>query len=223
MAKKAKVERTKTKQTKAKQSKTRPTTAAAKQTTTSISGSTALPEPVFHEPTFSEGAFLPDPTGFATTHPNDKDLYKKLGDLLKKDVVPFDRARDAPSTLFTLSEAYGPHGPAVIGIINKNEKIVFHAIGDSGATSAGTKYGHELSVADHVTNDCRGLNVQIVCAGAIEHADTRHTFGLLCSRDKRPGDRTAERSYKLPPCNVDRHRTLQRGSRGLECRKQYHA
>jgi hypothetical protein len=32
---------------------------------------------------------------------------------------------------------------------------VFHAIGDSGATSAGQKYGHELSVADHVTNDCR--------------------------------------------------------------------
>ncbi len=177
MAKKAKVERTKTKQTKAKQSKTRPTTAAAKQTTTSISGSTALPEPVFHEPTFSEGAFLPDPTGFATTHPNDKDLYKKLGDLLKKDVVPFDRARDAPSTLFTLSEAYGPHGPAVIGIINKNEKIVFHAIGDSGATSAGTKYGHELSVADHVTNDCRASAVADRPAFLFHLGDVVYDFG----------------------------------------------
>ncbi len=63
--------------------------------------------------------------------------------------------RGAPGDLFTLSEAYGAHGPDVTAIINKNHRIVFHAIGDSGATSAGKKYGHELSVADDVTNDCR--------------------------------------------------------------------
>jgi hypothetical protein len=157
MPKKAKIQQTKTKQTRANPSKTRPATGAAKQATTSKSGSTALPGPVFHEPTFSEGAFLPDPIGFATPHDEESDdaLYKKLGDKLKKDVVPFAKARGAPSSLLTLSDAYGPNGPAVTGIINKNARIVFHAIGDSGATSAGQKYGHELSVADHVTNDCR--------------------------------------------------------------------
>jgi hypothetical protein len=148
--------KTRTKPTKAKPSRKTPVkTAPAKQKPASTTGSVPLPGPVFHEPTFNEGAFQPDPTGFATTHPSDEALYQKLGDALKKDVVPFDKARGEPKDLFTLSEAYGAHGPDVTEIINKNQRIVFHAIGDSGATSAGKKYGYELSVADHVTNDCR--------------------------------------------------------------------
>jgi hypothetical protein len=158
MAKKAKGKQAKTNQKGAKKSKNKPaSTAAAKQAVTSKNGSTPLPAPVFHEPAFSEGAFLPDPTGFSTPHDEKSDdaLYKQLGDKLKTDVVTFPQARGAPNTLFALSDAYGPHGPEVVGIINNNKKIVFHAIGDSGATSAGKKYGHELSVADHVTDDCR--------------------------------------------------------------------
>jgi hypothetical protein len=157
MAKKAKAKPTKTKQAKAKQRRTGPAkTAAAKRAPNTASGSARLPGPVFHEPAFSEGQFIPDPTGFATTITvTDQNIYKTLGDQLKTAVVPFDKARGAPSDLFTLSAAYGPHGPDVTGIINKNGRIVFHAIGDSGATAAGKKYGHELSVADHITNDCR--------------------------------------------------------------------
>jgi hypothetical protein len=158
MAKKAKARQPKAKQTGAKRGKVSPKKAApVKQAAPPTDGSTPMPAPVFQEPVFNEGQFLPDPNGFAVTHDakKDDDLYKKLGDKLKTDVVSFDKARGTLSDLFTLSNAYGPYGPDVIGIINNSKQIVFHAIGDSGATSAGKKYGHELSVADHVTNDCR--------------------------------------------------------------------
>jgi hypothetical protein len=161
VAKKAK--KAKTSKAKAKTAKAKPGTAKAakaaptKQVATSGSGSTPLPGPVFHEPAFNEGQFLPDPTGFTVTHDTKADdaLYKTLGNKLKTQVVPFAQSRGAPSDLFTLSDAYGTYGPQVTGIINGNARIVFHAIGDSGATSAGKKYGHELSVADHITSDCQ--------------------------------------------------------------------
>jgi Calcineurin-like phosphoesterase len=175
-----KVKAKKTKQTKARPNKSAPASRrAARQARASNDSSTALPAPVFHEPVFNEGQFLPDPTGFSTPHDEKSDnaLYKKLGDLLKTDVVSFDKARGKPSDLLALSDAYGPHGPEVIGIINTNKRIVFHAIGDSGATSAGKKYGHELSVADHVTNDCRTSAEQDRPAFLFHLGDVVYDFG----------------------------------------------
>jgi len=110
---------------------------------------------MFSEPVFNEnGAPTPDPTTFRTQHdPNkDKQLYNQVQKLLTKDTVKFNAARGNPGDVFTLASALGSQGPADVQAIQKAGQIVFHATGDSGASSLG-KLGHELSVADHLTND----------------------------------------------------------------------
>jgi len=114
---------------------------------------THLPQPVFHEPVFGEDASTADPTGFLTRHGSDTELYKEIGDLAKKDVVDIPASRAANDALFTLAEAYGNHGVAVTNAITGAKNILFHALGDSGASNAG-KYPNELRVADQVTLDC---------------------------------------------------------------------
>jgi len=114
-----------------------------------------LPQPLFGEPVFNEnGAPTPDPTTFRTTHDanKDKQLYNQVQNLLTKDTVKFNTARGNPGDVFTLASALGSQGPADVQTIQKDGQIVFHATGDSGASSLG-KLGHELSVADHLTND----------------------------------------------------------------------
>ncbi len=114
-----------------------------------------LPQPMFGEPVFDEGGTpTPDPTTFRAPHdPNvDKQLYQKVQGLLTKDTVSFTTARGNPGDLFTLASALGSQGPKDMQAIQTAGQIVFHATGDSGASSLG-KLGHELSVADHLTND----------------------------------------------------------------------
>ena len=114
-----------------------------------------LPQPLFSEPVFNEsGAPTPDPTTFRTPHDPNKDnqLYKKVQNLLSEDTVSFPAATGNPGDLFTLTSALGSQGPSDVQAIQAAGQIVFHAIGDSGAASA-AKYGNELSVADHLTND----------------------------------------------------------------------
>ncbi len=113
---------------------------------------TQLPQPVFHEPIFREDGSLPDPTGFSTAHPSDTALYQQIGDLAKKDVVAVPKSRTGDDQLFGLAEAYGSHGPQIIKKITGAGKIVFHSLGDSGASNAG-KYANEMRVADQVTLD----------------------------------------------------------------------
>jgi hypothetical protein len=113
-----------------------------------------VPQPVFHEPIFGETGNAPDPTGFETDHPSDNDVYRKIEDLLKKEVVPVPKSRLADHDIYTLEQAYGAHGAQVVEKIRANTKIVFHALGDSGASNSG-KYGNELRVADQVTLDAR--------------------------------------------------------------------
>lgn len=110
---------------------------------------------MFGEPVFNEsGAPTPDPTTFRTAHDPNKDnqLYKKVQNLLTQDTVSFPVARGNPGDLFTLTSALGSQGPADVQAIQAAGQIVFHAIGDSGASSV-AKLGNELSVADHLTND----------------------------------------------------------------------
>lgn len=111
-----------------------------------------LPDPVFHEPVFGEADNLPDPNGFSTAHPGDSELYKQIGDLLKKDVVAIPQSRVAADAVFPLAEAYGSHGPQVNKLIEDAGKIIFHALGDSGASNI-RKYADELHVSDQVTLD----------------------------------------------------------------------
>ncbi len=114
--------------------------------------STVLPQPIFNE-----GDVTPDPTRFTTAHPSDNPLYNKLGNLLQKDVVPFDKSPAKPDSLYTLEEALGPHGAQRIAQIRAAKKIIFHSAGDTGASNEG-KYGNELRVADQLANDCRSAN-----------------------------------------------------------------
>ena len=93
-----------------------------------------LPQPIFHEPIFSEDGSRPDPNGFSTSHPSDSALYNEIGDLLKKDVVAVPPSRIAADQMFGLGDAYGSHGPQIIKKITDAGKIIFHALGDSGAS-----------------------------------------------------------------------------------------
>lgn len=111
-----------------------------------------LAQPVFHEPVFGEDGPSSDPTGFSTTHPNDNAVYKQIEDLLTKDVVAIPKSRIAADQMFSLGEAYGNHGPQVTKAIETAGTIVFHALGDSGASNSG-KYPNEIRVADQVTLD----------------------------------------------------------------------
>jgi calcineurin-like phosphoesterase family protein len=111
-----------------------------------------LPQPIFGEPVFNEGVPTPDPSQFTVT-PTDEDLYTNaLQKLLYKDVVGFDQASGQPSDVFSLSDAWGSHGPDVIQAINQAKSIAFHMLGDSGASTA-ANFPAMIRVSDAATND----------------------------------------------------------------------
>ena len=135
-----------------------------------------LPHPVFHEPIFGEEGTLPDPTGFSTQHPSDTDLYNQIGNLLKTEVVPVPPSRIATDQMFSLVDAYGSHGPQIKQIIEHAGKIIFHALGDSGASNAG-KYPNELRVADQVTVDAHSSTQDNRPAFLFHIGDIVYNFG----------------------------------------------
>jgi hypothetical protein len=113
-----------------------------------------LPQPIFDEPVFAEGKPTPDPTRFRVPHPSDAELYKRIEDLLYKDVVAFPQSRVAASELYALETAWGPHGPEILQRIRESGRIVFHAVGDIGASTQG-KYPGEIRVSDAITLECQ--------------------------------------------------------------------
>ena len=135
-----------------------------------------LPQPVFHEPIFGEDGSLSDPTGFSTTHPSDNALYKKIGDLSKKDVVAVPKSRIGPDEMFSLAEAYGSHGPQIVKKITTAGKIIFHVLGDSGASNTG-KFANELCVADQVTLDSASASEDNRAAFLFHLGDVVYNFG----------------------------------------------
>jgi hypothetical protein len=88
---------------------------------------TVLPQPIF-----SEGSVTRDPTQFITKHPSDSVLYKEIGDLLKKDVVSFDKSRVQPDEVVSFKDALGAHGNEIVQNIKKTGKIIFHFRGRHG-------------------------------------------------------------------------------------------
>ena len=135
-----------------------------------------LPQPVFHEPIFGEDGSLSDPTGFSTAHPSDNALYKKIGDLSKKDVVAVPKSRIGPDEMFSLAEAYGSHGPQIVKKITTAGKIIFHVLGDSGASNTG-KFANELRVADQVTLDSASASEDNRAAFLFHLGDVVYNFG----------------------------------------------
>lgn len=117
--------------------------------------SSPLSQPMFSEPTFNEqGTPTPDPTSFRTPHDPKQDdvLYNEFKKLMEKDTVSFDTIRGKNDDLLSLATALGSNGPSDVQDIQKSGKVVFHAIGDSGASNE-RKLPGELNVADHITND----------------------------------------------------------------------
>ena len=117
------------------------------------SASFRLPQPQFDEPTFAEGVPTPDPTRFTVPHPSDAQQYQQIQALLYEDAVAFPPSRGSPADLYTLSAALGAHGPEMVQAIQAAGHIVFHTVGDIGASSQ-AKYPGELRVSDQVTIDC---------------------------------------------------------------------
>jgi Calcineurin-like phosphoesterase len=114
-----------------------------------------MPRPEFvplSEPIFAESTVTTDPKKFKVDHPSDAALYKQLQDLLSKDVVSFDPPRGQPSDLFPLQQSLGSQGPQIIRAIQSAGQIVFHSVGDTGASNQ-KKFGNELSAADQMTAD----------------------------------------------------------------------
>jgi Calcineurin-like phosphoesterase len=137
---------------------------------------THVVQPIFHEPFFGEQGQPADPTGFSTQHGSDTELYNQIGDLAKKDVVAVPESRARHDAVFSLSDAYGNHGPQVVQKIKANGRIVFHALGDSGA-SASRKYPDELHVADQVTLDCASSAEADRAAFLFHLGDVVYNFG----------------------------------------------
>src|ERR1700759_3843177 len=90
-----------------------------------------IPHPIFQEPAFNEAVVSGDPAGFQQPHPSDDDVYKRIEDLLSKDVVVFEKSRLAPGEIFKLETALGARGADIVGQISGAGEIVFHALGDS--------------------------------------------------------------------------------------------
>jgi hypothetical protein len=135
-----------------------------------------LSEPIFHEPVFGEDGATPDPTAFVQPHPSDDAVYKQIQDLLKTQVVGFAASRAAKDALYTLAQAYGSRGKDVVNKIQTQGRIVFHGIGDSGASKEAV-YRNELSVADQLTMDCN-TNQPANCPSFCLHlGDIVYDFG----------------------------------------------
>lgn len=111
-----------------------------------------IPQPVFGQPVFNEGVATPDPTHFLIPHPSDNALYQKLGNTLQTNTVAFPVSRAAVDEVYPLATAYGARGPATIQAIQHQGKITFHAVGDTGASSA-NGYSQEIHVADQLSSD----------------------------------------------------------------------
>lgn len=131
---------------------------------------------VLSQPVFSEAGTTPDPSGFSVQHPSDSQLYKEIGNRLKEDVVPFEKARGNADDLYSLQNALGPHGPGIVQDIKKTGKIIFHAAGDTGASNQ-RKYGHELTVADQITKDCQSANAANRPSFLFHLGDVVYDFG----------------------------------------------
>jgi hypothetical protein len=135
-----------------------------------------LGHPIFDEPVFNEGVVTPAPKDFAVFHANDNDIYKQVEELLKKQVVSFEKSRLPDDGIYTFAEALGTNGAAVAAAIQKNRQIVFHAVGDSGATSKAA-YRDELRVFEHATLDLRSASVEERAAFFYHLGDLVYDFG----------------------------------------------
>ena len=140
------------------------------------SANTQLDHPLFSQPVFNETQKTIDQAGFQTPFTKDDAIYKQIENLLKKDVVSFEKSRAADDALYTLAAAYGSTGKKVVDQITASGGIVFHALGDSGATTS-KKYKNEVTVADQLTQDAYTQEVDDRPSFLFHLGDVVYDFG----------------------------------------------
>jgi hypothetical protein len=139
-----------------------------------------LSQPLFNEPTFGEGGkILPDPDHFAVKHLSDKAIYAQLDvtKALQRDVIAFDKSRLPDQETYPLENAFGSQGADFVRSISRNNKIVFHLVGDSGATQEGKKYKDELGVSDVLSSESRSASPADCPAFLYHLGDVVYDFG----------------------------------------------
>jgi hypothetical protein len=138
---------------------------------------TAPATPLFSEPIFGEGGkVLPDPKGFLQPHPSDNATYAKIEALLDTQTCSFNASTVADGEVFSLADAFGPQGPAVVAAVQKQGQIVFHCAGDTGASAAGN-YSNEVHVFDVVAADFQARSVPNQAAFFYHLGDIIYNFG----------------------------------------------
>jgi hypothetical protein len=109
-------------------------------------GSLVIGDPQFGEPTTS-----PDPSTFLQAHGSDSALYA----LVQRHLLqPVPRSRTVDSVM-TLADAWGSAGAAKEKAIQKNNKIVFHCVGDTGSVKGPQT---QSQVADKLVGDFAETN-----------------------------------------------------------------
>jgi len=105
------------------------------------------------EPVFAQPQPTPDPDHFRVSHPSDSQTYAQIDALNrahKLGPLPFPAPRGLPEPKLTLAEALGTGGDAVIKRITETGRLVFHAVGDTGATKGPD---NQALVADKMAAD----------------------------------------------------------------------
>ena len=127
-------------------------------------------------PVFAEPVPTPDQSTFATEHGSDNAVYAQVAALLKTQVVGFPKSRAADDALFTLADAYGAAGAAVVDQITKSGRIVFHSVGDTGASDV-RRYANEQRVADQITSDSHTTEISNRPSFFFHLGDVVYNFG----------------------------------------------
>src|ERR1043166_7260773 len=83
-------------------------------------------------------------------------LHKAAAD--ETGSAAFDKSRLPDQETYPLENAFGSQGADFVRSISRNNKIVFHLVGDSGATQEGKKYKDELGVSDVLSSESRSAS-----------------------------------------------------------------
>jgi len=127
-------------------------------------------------PVFAEPVPGPDQNTFSVEHGSDNATYAQVQAQLKTQVVGFPKSRAADDALFTLADAYGPGGEAIAEEITKSGRIVFHSVGDTGASDV-RRYQNEQRVADQVTTDAHSAEISNRPSFFFHLGDVVYNFG----------------------------------------------
>jgi Icc-related predicted phosphoesterase len=135
--------------------------------------------PTFSEPVFNEDTDSNDPSDLAVFHANDSAIYDQVKQLLYSQVVGFDKSRLPDDQVLPLAQAWGAHGTDVVNAIQQSGQVVFHAVGDSGATKKAA-FRDELHVFDHAAADIHSATTTAERPSFFYHlGDVVYDFGEI--------------------------------------------